>query len=141
MTDPASIAREYLEAFNRRDWNRFKGLFAPEYSYTGGDGAKQQGPEAGLAVGQMFATAMSDAKIDIQRIHVAGDTAIVELTGSGTHDGDFMGIAATGRKVSMPVITVLETRDGKITAEREYMDMAHLMQQLGVIDAPAGATA
>jgi predicted ester cyclase len=43
-----------------------------------------------------------------------------------------MGITATGRKVSMYVCTVLEIKDGKITAEREYMDMGHLMQQLGV---------
>ena len=137
MSDPATIAREYLQAFNGRDWDRFKGLLAPEYSYTGGDGEKQQGPEAGLAVGQMFAAAMSDAKIEIRHIHVAGDTAIVEFHASGTHDGDFMGIAATGRKVAMPACTVLEIKDGKITAEREYMDMAHVMQQLGVIGAPA----
>ena len=137
MSDPASTAREYLEAFNRRDWDQFKGLFASEYSYTGGDGEKQEGPEAGLAVGQMFATAMSDAKINIQRVHVAGDTAIVEFQASGTHDGDFMGIAATGRKVTMPVVTVLEIKDGKITAEREYMDMAHVMQQIGAMPEPA----
>jgi ketosteroid isomerase-like protein len=34
---------------------------------------------------------------------------------------------------------VLEIRDGKIYAEREYMDMSHLMQQLGVAPAPATA--
>jgi steroid delta-isomerase-like uncharacterized protein len=140
MNDHASIAREYLEAFNGRDWDRFRGLLAPGYSYTGGDGERQQGPEAGLAVGQMFAAAMSDAKIEIQHIHVAGDTAVVEFHGSGTHDGDFMGIAATGRKVSIPACTVLEIKDGKITAEREYMDLAHVMRQLGVIEAP-GSTA
>ena len=137
MSDPASIAREYLEAFNRRDWDQFKGFLASEYSYTGGDGEKLEGPEAGLAVGQMFATAMSDAKINIQRVHVAGDTAIVEFQASGTHDGDFMGIAATGRKVTMLVVTVLEIKDGKITAEREYMDMAHVMQQIGAMPEPA----
>ena len=137
MSNPASIAREYLEAFNRRDWDQFKGFFSSEYSYTGGDGEKLEGPEAGLAVGQMFATAMSDAKINIQRVHVAGDTAVVEFQASGTHDGDFMGIAATGRKVTMLVVTVLEIKDGKITAEREYMDMAHVMQQIGAMPEPA----
>ncbi|MBI4571514.1 MAG: ester cyclase, partial [Chloroflexi bacterium] len=48
-------------------------------------------------------------------------------------------IPATGRKVEMPVCTVLDIRDGKITAEREYMDMAHMMQQLGVMPEPATA--
>src|SRR5437867_5185549 len=130
MPDPGSVARNYLEMFNRRDWASMKALFAPEYSYTGSDGVKQQGPDAGVAVAQMFATAMSDAKIDIKQVHVAGNTAVVEFTGSGTHDGDFAGIAATGRKVTMPVVTILDIKNDKIAAEREYMDIAHMMQQL-----------
>jgi len=139
MSDAASIAREYLESFNRRDWDRIRDLFASGYSYTGSDGEKQQGPEAGLAVVQMWASAFSDAKIDIRQIHVAGDVAIVEFQASGTQNGELMGIPATGRKVSMPVCTVLEIRDGKIYAEREYMDLAHMMQQLGVMPAAAHA--
>ena len=139
MADPASIAREYLESFNRRDWDRIRDLFAPGYSYTGGDGEKQQGPEAGLAVVQMWAGAFSDARIDIRDIHVAGDVAIVEFQASGTQDGELMGIAATGRKIEMTVCTILDTKNGKITAEREYMDLAHMMQQLGVMPAPATA--
>lgn len=141
MSNLEAIARDYLETFNRRDWDGMRNLFAPNYSYTGGDGETQQGPDAGVAVAQMFAGAMSDAKITIDKVHVAGDTAIVEFQGSGTHDGDMMGIAATGKKVSMPVVTVLEIIDGKINAEREYMDMAHMMQQLGVIEAPTAAPA
>jgi len=139
MADPASIAREYLESFNRRDWGRIRELFAPGYSYTGSDGERQQGPEAGLAVVQMWAGAFPDAKVEIQHIHVAGDTAVVEFTPRGTHQADLMGIPATGRKIEMTVCTILDTKNGKITAEREYMDMAHMMQQLGVI--PAAATA
>ena len=50
-----------------------------------------------------------------------------------------MGIAPTGRQVSMPICTVLTVRGGKIVSERDYMDMAHLMRQLGVM--PAAATA
>jgi steroid delta-isomerase-like uncharacterized protein len=141
MSDPANIAREYLESFNRRDWDKMRSLFASGYSYTGGDGEKQQGPEAGVAIAQMWAGAMSDAKIDIKSTHVAGNTAIVEFQGSGTHDGELMGIPATGRKVTMPVCMVVDIKDGKVQAEREYMDMAHLMQQLGVMEMPAAATA
>src|SRR3990170_2517594 len=114
MSDAAAIAREYLESFNRRDWDHIRELFASGYSYTGADGEKQQGPEAGLAVVQMWAGAVSDARIEIRNIHVAGDVAIVEFQGSGTHDGELMGIPATGRKISMPVCTVLEIKGGKI---------------------------
>lgn len=137
MSDTTTIVREFFDAFNRRDFDRARELMHPEYSYTGGDGRRQDGPEAGIAVAQMFHTAMSDAKIDIKRIHAAGDVVITEFTGSGTHDGDFMGNAPTGRKVTMPVCNVMEIRDGKIYAEREYMDMLHLTQQLGIAPVPA----
>lgn len=139
MADPATIARQYHDAWNRRDWDTFKGLLHAGYSYTGGDGVRQDGPDAGVGVGQMFATAFPDGKITVQKVNVAGDTAIVEFTGTGTHKGDLLGIAPTGKSISIPVCDVLEIRDGKIHTEREYIDFAHMMQQLGVM--PAAATA
>ncbi len=137
MSDAASIAREYLEGWNRRDWARWRELLHPQYTYTGGDGQLQKGPEAALAVGQMFANAFPDGRLDVQRIHTVGDVAVSEFVARGTHQGDLMGIAPTGRSMTMPVCNVIEVRDGKIYAEREYMDMLHMMQQLGVAPVPA----
>src|SRR3990172_5847964 len=114
MADVGSIAREMFESFNRRDWNKMRSLLHADYTYTGGDGQTQVGPEAGVAVAQMFAAAMSDAKITIKSIVTSGNTAITEFIGSGTQDGE-------------------------IAAEREYMDMAHLLQQIGAMPAPATA--
>ncbi len=139
MSNVEAVAREYLESFNQRDWAKMRSLLADSYSYTGGDGQRMDGPDAGVAVAQMFSGAMSDAKITIRTVHVAGDTAAVEFTGAGTHDGDFQGIPASGRKISMPVITVLDVKGGKIVAEREYMDAAHLLQQMGAMPAAARA--
>jgi steroid delta-isomerase-like uncharacterized protein len=139
MSNVEAVVREYLDSFNSRDWARLRGVLADSYSYTGGDGQRMDGPDAGVAVAQMFAGAMSDAKITIQKVHVAGDTAAVEFTGSGTHDGDFQGIPASGRKISMPAVTVLDVKDGKVVAEREYMDGAHLLQQMGAMPAPSHA--
>jgi steroid delta-isomerase-like uncharacterized protein len=139
MSDVAAIAREYLEAWNRRDWAHYRGMMHPDYSYTGGDGQEQKGPEAGMAVAQMFANAFPDGRIDVQKVLAAGDSAIVEFIGSGTHKGDLMGIAPTGRSLRLPICDLIEVRDGKICAEREYMDMLYLMQQLGVAPVPATA--
>jgi steroid delta-isomerase-like uncharacterized protein len=139
MADIAALAREWTEAWNRRDWSRYRELMHPEYTYTGPDGQTQKGPEAGLAVGQMFANAFPDGKIDVLGVHASGDVAIVEFIGRGTHKGDLMGIAPTGRQVAIPICEVYEIRDGKIHSERQYMDFMTMMQQLGV--APAQATA
>ena len=140
MSDAASIAREYLEGWNRRDWARYRDVLHPEYTFTGGDEQTQKGQDAGLAIGQMFATAFPDGRIDVQKITTAGDSfAIAEFIGRGTHNGDLMGIAPTGRQITIPVCEVYDLRDGKIYAERQYMDMMVLMQQLGVAPAPATA--
>lgn len=112
-------------------------LMHPDYSYTGGDGQEQKGPEAGMAVAHMFANAFPDGRISIVSIKEAGDTIFVEFIGRGTHEGELMGIAPTGRSMTLPVCNVLEVRDGKIYREREYMDMATMMIQLGVM--PVGA--
>jgi len=45
----------------------------------------------------------------------------------------------TGRKISIRLCKVLEIRDSKILAEREYLDMADLIQQHGVAPALAHA--
>lgn len=130
-----------MEAWNKRDFARMRDLMHPEYSYTGGDGQEQKGPDAGLAVAHMFADAFPDGRIDIVSIKEAGDTAIVEFIGRGTHKGQLMELAPTGKTMALPVCNVIEVRDGKIYREREYMDMMTMMTQLGAIPAPVAAHA
>ena len=140
MPDAASIAREFLESWNRRDFARMRALLHPDYSYTGGDGQRQNGADAGMAVAEMFASALPDGKLEIQRIHSVGsDVAIIEFIGRGTQKGELMGVAPTGRQLTIPVCNIIEMRDGKIYAEREYMDALNIMQQLGVAPVPATA--
>ena len=52
---------------------------------------------------------------------------------NGTHDGDFMGIPATGKKVSFIGMTFLNAVDGKCKESWGLMDMMTIMQQLGVV--------
>lgn len=139
MPDAATIAREYPQAAASRDFNRVRQLFHPQYSYTGSDGQRQEGAEASIAGCDMFTTAFPDLNVEDLQTHVVGDVAIVEFVARGTHQGEFMGIAPTARRMSLPVCKVLEIRDDKIYAEREYLDMMHLMQQLGVTPSPATA--
>ena len=140
MANAESVAREAIEAINRNDMTRYRELLHPEYSYRSGDGQTQRGQDAAIAIVQMYRTAFpDDMALDIQHIHSSGDTAIVEFIGKGTHRGELAGIAPTGRRMELPVITVLEIRDGKIHTEREYFDSSYMMQQLGVT--PAAATA
>ena len=137
----ADIARASTDAWNRRDFAAMRGLMHRDYSYTGGDGQEQKGQDAGIAIAEMFATAFPDGRIDILHVTETADTAVVEFTGRGTHKGDLMGIAPTGKTIAIPVCNVMEIRDGKIYREREYIDFMTLMVQLGVATAPSVAVA
>ena len=65
-----------------------------------------------------------------------GDKVIARARFSGTHQGEFMGIPATGKRVSFGVIDIVRYADGKVVEHWGQMDNLGLMQQLGVVPAP-----
>jgi predicted ester cyclase len=50
-----------------------------------------------------------------------------------THQGEFMGIASTGKPVTASGQGFVRVRDGKIVEEHEVFDAFGLMQQLGAV--------
>jgi steroid delta-isomerase-like uncharacterized protein len=132
--------RQYFDAVLARDWEKVKTLLHPDYTYSGADGRELAGSDAAIAVAQTYTGAFPDIQPEVKAIHTSGDVAIAELVMSGTHRGDLFGIAPTGRRVAIPVINVLEIRDGRIYREREFYDSMHLMAQLGVTSAPVQPT-
>ena len=70
-----------------------------------------------------------------------GDLVVGRFTFRGTHTGEFMGIAPTGRSVTMTGIDVARIVDGKIV-EFWYAEQLHdLLRQLGALPEPVAATA
>jgi steroid delta-isomerase-like uncharacterized protein len=137
MSTASNIHREFAECWNRRDFDTVRTLLHREYTFTGGDGRELAGgPDVGIRLGRMWAEAFPDAKLEIRRVHTSGTTAIAEMVARGTHNGELMGIPATGRPIDLVICNVMELRDGKIYREREYLDMLTLMTQIGAISAP-----
>ena len=62
-----------------------------------------------------------------------GDKVVVRSTFRGTHKGDLMGIAPTGKQVTMPLILIYRLADDKIVEHWMQADALGMMQQLGVI--------
>ena len=79
-----------------------------------------------------------DFWLEIPDRHAAGNAIIVEGLFGGTHSGPWMGIAPTGRKVSIPICAVFTfTDDDRIKSEIAYYDRLTILEQLGVSPAPA----
>ena len=87
---------------------------------------------------RIMLAAFPDLRMDVQDSFASGDKAVARLRISGTHQGEFMGIPATGKPVSVNLIDI--TRFGDDGLAREHWGVADqlaMMQQLGMI--PAGA--
>jgi predicted ester cyclase len=59
------------------------------------------------------------------------EAAHVTLT--GTHQGDFAGIPATGKSVEFSGIDIVRVQDGKVAEHWGSTDTLSLMQQIGAV--------
>jgi steroid delta-isomerase-like uncharacterized protein len=65
-----------------------------------------------------------------------GEKVVSRFTWYGTHQGTFMGIPATGRKVAVKGVVIDRVSDGKWRDSRILMDNLSLLQQLGALPSP-----
>jgi steroid delta-isomerase-like uncharacterized protein len=80
----------------------------------------------------MFLTAFPDLKINIEDEIGEGDKVVTRWTFQGTHQGEFMGMPATGKRVSVGGISTDRIAHGKVVEHWAELDILGLMQQLGV---------
>jgi predicted ester cyclase len=74
-----------------------------------------------------FYEAFPDYKHDLKEIIAEGDIVIVRTIDSGTHEGEFMGIPATGNRFEVGAVVILRINNGKIVELWEEIDNMGLM--------------
>ncbi len=75
--------------------------------------------------------AFPDARFTVHQMIAEGDVVAAHCTFEGTHQGDFMGIPATGRPASMDFMDFVRVVDGRCTEHWGVGDVGALMQQMG----------
>ncbi len=93
----------------------------------------ERGPDGHKAIGRLFRTAFPDLEWRIDDLIAEGDKVVARTTMSGTQTGEFFGIPATGRRVSMTGVHVFRVQDGKIAEHWGSNDDLSLLRQLGAI--------
>lgn len=91
------------------------------------------GPEAVKQNATALLTAFPDLHRAIEDLVAEGDKVVVRGTATGTHQGEYFGIAATGKQVTMTVISICRVVGGKLVETWEVSDLLGALQQLGVI--------
>jgi steroid delta-isomerase-like uncharacterized protein len=104
-------------------------------------GNAAKGQDAIVARARMILDGFSDAELEVVSIAVDGSRACTEWRFSGTHDGVFLDVPASGQKIVNLGATVQEfDEDGKIVSENAYWDVALFLREAGVLPAPATVT-
>ncbi len=80
-----------------------------------------------------YVIGFSDAEFTIVDIFGQGDKIVKHWNFKGTHDGDFFGVPATGKRVDLSGTTLVKMKDGKIAAEQDYFDLLSFYTQLGLM--------
>ncbi len=97
------------------------------------------GPQGARAFVEMYRAAYPDTHIELGELIAEGDLVAGTWTATGTHQGELMGIAPTGRSVTLTGIGVDRVSGGKIVESWANYDALGMLAQLGAIPAPASA--
>ena len=77
-----------------------------------------------------------DFQATIEDLFAEGDKVVLRFTFHGTHQGEFMGVAPTGKQVTMTGVEIFRIGDGKIVELWGQEDVLGMMQQIGAIPGP-----
>ena len=86
---------------------------------------------------QTLLRAAPDFHIEVKHRHVAEDCVVLEVQLSGTQQGPWRGLPATGRRFDFPLCAVFTFDDqDRLAGERIYYDRTTVLRQLGVVSEP-----
>jgi steroid delta-isomerase-like uncharacterized protein len=93
------------------------------------------GAQALKRVWDVLLRAFPDIHVAVEDVIAEGDRVVTRNTVTGTHQGDFLGLPATGKSVSYNEIFVVRFADGRIAEIWGVVDALSQMRQLGMIPA------
>jgi steroid delta-isomerase-like uncharacterized protein len=131
------LAKEQVIAYNEKDWDRVRAALAPEVIYDElATQRKAKGVDEVLTNWKGWAKAIPDSRATFNSELVSGNTAVLEVTWRGTHDGPLQTadreIPPTGKKIELRAIQVVDVANDRVKSIRQYFDMGTLLDQIGV---------
>ena len=96
-------------------------------------GGHAVGREAVARIYDAWFTAFPDMQVTPAEFIIDGERAAQLFTVSGTDTGGFMGMPPTGKPFRLPIVILIEARNGAIVHSRPIYDFSGLLIQLGVL--------
>ena len=128
-----AIVREYGErVFNAHNPELAAEYVTPDVKWHGGTLGTVEGAEDLVKLLQGFIGALPDLNPQEQDIVANEDTVVVRFVVEATHQGDLLGIPATGKPVTWDAIDIYRVEDdGKISEEWAADDLAAILHSVG----------
>jgi steroid delta-isomerase-like uncharacterized protein len=120
------------ELYSKGNMSIVDQIVSDDYIYRA-PGIEVCGPENLKAFVTEYRVAFPDLNVRIDDIIIEGEKVVTRFTMSGTHSGDFDGLAPTDKKVMATGVLLSRYDNGKLVEDWDQFDMHGLMQQLGVI--------
>lgn len=130
------IVREFIdEILNRQRVELVDKLLASDYALYFPGAPEPMTRETFPQFIAAFPAAFPDFQIAVETLIAEGDEVAVRFVLKGTHNGEFMGVPPTGKKVEVPGHVFYRLREGKIVEDPPIFDRALMLEQLGVMPA------
>jgi steroid delta-isomerase-like uncharacterized protein len=119
------------ELWNRENFAVVDELVASDYD--GHSSTEFYGPEGAKQFVSEVHKAFPDFRFTIEDQIAEGDKVATRWTARGTHQGEFQGVAPTGRRITMTGVTVFRMANGKLIDGWTNEDVLGWLQQLGAV--------
>jgi predicted ester cyclase len=128
--------RWFEEVWNQRKSETIDELFAADGIAHGlapdGSGPRN-GPPAFRTFWKQFCGAFPDLRITVEDVIAEGDQVMVRISFTGTHQGDHLGAAATGKTVTATGLILARWRNGQIVESWNEFDALGVFLATGVV--------
>jgi steroid delta-isomerase-like uncharacterized protein len=122
------------DALNAGDIDGFGDLLADDFVEHEVSPGLEPTKEGVKAFFRMYKAAFPDMHMDVQDLIVGGDKVVARTKATGTNQGEFMGMPATGKSVDVELIDIMRFGDDGLAHEHwGVFDAMKMMQQLGVV--------
>lgn len=137
-TDNAAIVQRFVdEVINQGRYEVCDEIVDEDFIELDPFPGQRQGREGLKEVIAMMRAAFPDINWVTEETISSGEKIVTRFTWTGTHRGDFLGIPATDRQVTVKGVVIDRLVNLRMTDSRILMDTFGLMMQLGVIPPPA----
>ena len=120
--------KEFIEGGNMNTLNE---LLAPDFiNHTAPQGVSKGPDGVAYFFNNIWKAAFPDLTVEIQDQIAEGNKVATRKCFHATHKGDFFGVPASNKKVTIDVMDIIYLRDGKAVEHWANVDMQSLMMQI-----------